>query len=87
MAMGSRPKQIWTLLLHQGFRVATLGLLCGLLGTLLLAQLTRQLDYSGNASLIPAFAASVALNLLIWMIASSLPASKASKLDPAIVLR
>jgi ABC-type lipoprotein release transport system permease subunit len=86
--MGSQPRQIWELLLGQGFLVALLGLLSGLCGILLLAHLTSRLDYAaGSPSLLPAFLVSVALNLIIWMIATSLPARRASKLDPMKVLK
>ena len=87
MAIGSQPREIARLLLRQGFPVALLGISVAMAGTWLVKNWASQLDYAAGADPVTEFIFSALFLLCVWCFASYLPAKRASKLDPATVLR
>ncbi len=87
MALGAGRAEVLRLILGQGFRLTTLGIALGLLCAMALTRLLASLLYDVSAIdpitfiLVPVVLAAVAL------LACYLPARRAMKVDPMIVLR
>lgn len=87
MALGAPPEAILRLVLAQAARTAAIGLVIGLAAAGLLAQLIGDLLY-GVSPLDPATYAGVsALLLAVALLASFVPARRATKLAPMVALR
>lgn len=82
MALGAAPRTIVTMVLRQSLRVAAIGLLAGG-GTALGATRTIQSEYHGISGIdAGAFGTAVALFLGAMVIVNTIPALRASRLDP-----
>ncbi|MGD8277127.1 MAG: ABC transporter permease [Gemmatimonadota bacterium] len=87
MALGARGADITTLVLHRGVRQAGLGILIGFAGAVALTRLMQSLLY-GVSPLDPLTYAGVALLLLVTAAAAGfVPARRAARTDPLVVLR
>jgi putative ABC transport system permease protein len=87
MALGARPADILKLVLLQGLRIAALGISIGILASLALTQTMSSLLFRVSA-LDPLTLSGVAILLLaVTLLASYLPARRASKVDPMVALR
>lgn len=87
MALGAEPDGIVRLVLGQGARLLAAGVAAGLVGTLALARLLGSLLF-GVSALDPLSLAGATLALAaVALVASCLPARRASRLDPARALR
>jgi ABC-type antimicrobial peptide transport system permease subunit len=87
MALGAAPSRIFNLVVGQGLRLSTVGIVIGLAAAF---ELTRALSTMlvGVKPTDPAtFVAMAALFLLIAAVASWLPARRAAALDPTHALR
>jgi putative ABC transport system permease protein len=86
-ALGAKPENLVRLVLEHGLRLMLLGLGIGLAASLALAHLVRSLLY-GVAPVDPfTFIASVALVAASALVASYVPARRATKVDPMVALR
>jgi hypothetical protein len=87
LALGARPGQVLGLVLRHGLRLATLGLVLGLLGAFGLGRfLTAAMPRLAGAD--PVTLAGVSLLLLaVALLACWLPARRAAKADPIQALR
>ncbi|HET9274958.1 MAG TPA: FtsX-like permease family protein, partial [Gemmatimonadales bacterium] len=87
MALGAERHHVRSLVLRQGVRLAAVGLGLGALGALALSQLLRTLLFGvGRAD--PVTFAGVAVILGgVALLASWLPARRAYRTDPALVLK
>ena len=82
MAIGGTPGAILSMVLRQSMRVALAGLILGG-GAALVASRILQAEYHGVVGIDrPRFAAAVALFLAAMLLASAIPAYRASRLDP-----
>ena len=87
MALGATPNMVRNMVLSQGMRLALAGVLAGVLGSLALARYMETLVY-GVKPIDPAVIFGLSLTLcLVAALASYFPAWRASRLDPANVLR
>jgi ABC-type antimicrobial peptide transport system permease subunit len=87
MAVGGTPAAILSMVLRQSMRVALAGLILGG-GAALLASRILQSEYHGVVGINrPAFAGAVALFLAAMLVASAIPAYRASRLDPVEKLK
>jgi len=87
MAMGARPVDVLRLLLGEGGRLAAIGIAIGSTAALIASRLIRGLLFNVSAT-DPATFAVVPLALLaVALLASYLPARRAMRVDPMIVLR
>ena len=87
MAIGAQPSQVLRLMLSDGLRPASVGLLLGLAGGVAASQMIRSLLYG-----VQPWDASVFLGVVILMVgvaslACFLPAWRASRVDPMQALR
>jgi predicted permease len=87
LALGATPYQVRRMVVSQGMRLAIAGALAGALASLALARYMKALVY-GVQPIDPAVIAVSSLTLaLVALLAAYIPASRASRLDPAKVLR
>ena len=86
-ALGARTADVVRMVVIEGLKPAVLGIAIGVAGALFAARLLERLVFGVKAN-DPLTLAGVALTLLAVSVAASLlPAWRASKLDPLIVLR
>lgn len=87
MALGAGRGQLLVLVLGRGVRLALWGVALGTAGALAASQLTRGFVY-GLRPTDPRFVGAVGAVLLVTVLAAALvPARRATKVDPALVLR
>ena len=87
MALGARRQQVLTLILGRGARLTVLGLALGLAGAAAAARVLRSMLFGVSALDPQTFPAVSVLFTLAALLASYLPALRASKVDPMEALR
>ncbi len=87
MALGARPSQVATAILGEGMRLVASGLLLGVAGSWVVMRALKTLLYGVTATDAWVLAGSTLVLLLVGMIASYLPAHRASTIDPVTALR
>lgn len=87
MALGASPGELQRGILGQTLRLAALGLLLGTGVSILLTQALRGLLFGVTPSDPATFAGMLLVLTLVAMTAGYLPARRASRTDPSIVLR
>jgi ABC-type antimicrobial peptide transport system permease subunit len=87
VALGASRRQVVSLLLAQGMRPAAFGVALGLLGALALTRLLSGLLYGVSALDVPVFAAAAVTLMLAALVATYLPARRATGIDPMVALR
>jgi ABC-type antimicrobial peptide transport system permease subunit len=86
MAMGSTVRQVFALVLREGLVLVAVGLVLGVAGIVLLGRALQGLVY-GVAPTDPVLIVLVALVLAATALAASvLPARRATKVNPIVVL-
>jgi ABC-type antimicrobial peptide transport system permease subunit len=86
-AMGADRKRVLNMFLGRGLRLAGLGIAVGLVGAVALGQIIASQLY-GVSALDPSVFALVPLTMLgVTLLASYLPARKASRIDLSVALR
>jgi putative ABC transport system permease protein len=87
VALGARNRNVLSLVLGKGMKLVLLGLSIGLAGAFLAARFVSSLLY-GVGSADPMTIGSVSLLfLLVALLASWLPARRATRVDPMVALR
>src|SRR5687767_9167434 len=82
MAVGARPRAILTMILAQSMRIALVGLLVGGAVAVVVSRLI-QAEFDGISGMDRAvFGGSAALFVASMLLASAIPAVRASRLDP-----
>jgi len=87
MALGARSADVQRMVVRSGARLVGLGLLIGGPVALLLARLLRGVLYSVQAGDPVTFLGTVLVLASVALLASWLPARRAARLDPMVVLR
>jgi putative ABC transport system permease protein len=87
MALGARPRQVSTAIIAEGLRLVVSGLILGVAGSEIVMRALKSLLYGVAATDAWVLAASTFVLLLVAMIASYLPAHRASTIDPVSALR
>ncbi len=86
-ALGATRREILRLIVHEGMRLAGLGIAVGVLAALLLTRLLRALLYGVGASDPVTFVAVAGLLAVVAWAACYLPARRATRIDPMEALR
>lgn len=86
-AVGATGKQIVTMILMQGVWKAALGLSIGLAGAFALSRFMAGLLYGVEPTDPQVYLPMLTLLLAVALLASYLPARRATKIDPAVALR
>ena len=87
MALGAQAKTVRRMFVWQGTRVALLGMLLGLLAAVGLSTYVQTLLYGVQRLDLTAFAGMSVVMLAVALVASYVPARRASRVDPLVALR
>jgi predicted permease len=87
MAMGAEQRQVMAMVVGNGVRVASMGILVGLVGAWGLTRVFQGLLYGVEAVDPLTYAGMVIALLLVALLAAYLPARRAASLDPAEAMR
>ena len=87
MALGAQSREVARMVVAQALRLVALGLVLGAGGALALTHLMRKMLFGVSASDPATFAAVAALLATVALVASWLPARRASRVDPMVALR
>jgi predicted permease len=87
LAVGGSPRDVLRLVLGQGLKIVSGGVVVGLLIAVFLTRLMSSLLFEVGAGDPPTFVAAGALLLAVALLACSLPARRAVGMPPAAVLR
>jgi predicted permease len=87
IAVGARAAQVVRMVIGQGMTPVVFGVLAGLCGAFAAARWIRALLFGVGATDPPIYLAAVGTMLLVAICACYVPASRASRVDPATALR
>lgn len=87
MSLGAEPRDILKLVVKQGMRLALIGVAIGLAASLALTRLISTLLFGVSASDPLAFTIAAAVLVATALVACYLPARRATRVDPLVVLR
>lgn len=87
MALGAQRRDVLTLIVQQGMLLTGIGVALGLVASFGLTRLMSSLLYGVSATDSVTFLALSALLLFVALLASWLPARRASSVDPMVALR
>ena len=87
VAFGAQPAGVLRLILREGFILSVVGLGLGLIGAAVVGQAIRAYLYGIGPTDFAAFSVATLALLVAALLASYLPARRATKVDPMIALR
>lgn len=87
LAVGAQPRNLLASVLKQGFVLAAIGAVLGLAGSWMLMRALESQLFEVSATDPIVFTFISAMLILVTLLASFLPARRASRTDPAVVLR
>ena len=87
LALGMKPREVVRAVVGRGGALVGAGIVLGLVGFLLLARLLASFLYGVGTADPLALAGAVAVLLAAGLLAAWLPARRAGRIDPAVVLR
>ena len=87
VALGAARRDLLTLVVAQGLRVTAIGVLVGTLGALVAGRALASLLYGVSAHDPAVLAAVASLVVLVALVASYVPAWRATRVDPMVALR
>jgi putative ABC transport system permease protein len=87
MALGAQARDVLTMMMRQAMKVALVGVALGLLGAFWLTNVLKTLLFEVSTTDPLTLVAVVALLIIMALLACYLPAWRATRIDPMIVLR
>jgi putative ABC transport system permease protein len=87
VALGAEPRSVRRVVLRDGLRPAIAGIACGITAALVATRLLEGLLYGVAPADVVTFAGATVVLLACSALASYLPARRATRIDPAIVLK
>jgi len=87
MALGAQRRQVWGMVIRQGLRLASAGILAGAVAAAVLAQVLRSQLFEVSAFDPSTFALTCLILLVVALVAGYIPARRATKVDPMVALR
>ena len=87
MAIGARPRDVFTMILGHGMKLALIGVGIGLLGAFALTRLMTSMLFGVEPTDATTYGAIAALLIAVSLLACYLPGRRATKVEPTISLR
>ena len=87
MALGASRQNVFSLVVSHGARLAGFGILCGVIGAFGITRVVTSLLYNVSATDPLIFAGTAAFLAVVALLASYIPARRATGVDPMIALR
>jgi putative ABC transport system permease protein len=87
MALGAQTRDVLRLVVGDSFKLAALGLLLGAAAAIAAAGLLQRLLFEVQPRDIPTYAIATAVLAFVALLASYIPARRATKVDPMVALR
>jgi len=87
MALGAEAGSVRWMFVRQGGQVALIGVVVGVLGAVALTKYIQTLLFGVQRLDVPAFAGMSLVMLAVALLASYVPARRASRVDPVVALR
>jgi putative ABC transport system permease protein len=87
IALGAQRRDVLRLVLGQAVRLAAIGLLIGIIGAFALTRTISSLLFSVSASDPTSFVVACVILVIVALLASFVPARRATKVNPVIALR
>ena len=87
MAVGARPRDVFTMILGHGMKLALIGVAIGLAGAFALTRLMTSMLFGVEPTDATTFAAIAALLIGVTLLACYLPGRRATKVEPTVSLR
>jgi ABC-type antimicrobial peptide transport system permease subunit len=87
MALGARPGEIVRRVLNDAFALVSLGIVVGVCAALVLARVMTAYVWGISTRDPITFSVAPAVMLVVGLLGSLVPARRASRVDPAVVLR
>jgi putative ABC transport system permease protein len=87
MALGASRERVFSLIVGHGARLAAIGIVCGVIGAVAVTRVVSSLLYNVSATDPLSFAATAVFLAAVALLASYVPARRATGVDPLIALR
>jgi hypothetical protein len=87
LALGAAPKRVGSMVLGDGLKLVVIGVFAGLVAALTGTRFLRALLYEVEPTSFVEFGLATALMVMVTLVATALPARRAARTDPAVVLR
>jgi len=87
LALGAAPTRVGSMVFGDGLRLVTIGIVAGLVAALSLTKFLRTLLYEVGPTSVAEFVGATVLLLAVTLVATLLPARRATRTQPAVVLR
>jgi putative ABC transport system permease protein len=87
MAIGARPRDVFTMIMGHGMKLALIGVVLGLAGAFALTRLMASMLFGVEATDATTYGAIAALLIGVSLLACYLPGRRATKVEPTISLR
>jgi putative ABC transport system permease protein len=87
MAIGARPRDVFTMILGHGMKLALIGVGIGLLGAFALTRLMASMLFGVAPTDAMTYGSIAALLIAVSLVACYLPGRRATKVEPTISLR
>lgn len=87
MALGAQPAQVRSLIVRNSMRVVALGLAVGVLATPLLTRVLQTLLFDISPTDLSTLTVVLLLFVMVAILASLIPANRATRVDPVLALR
>jgi putative ABC transport system permease protein len=87
MALGGKPSQVLGLILGYGLRLAVVGTVVGVGGAFAISRLLRSLLFGVTPTDAATYALAPMVLIAMALLASYIPAARATRIDPVVALR
>jgi putative ABC transport system permease protein len=87
MAMGATSYEVSRMVLREALQLTSIGIIAGLVGTLLLGRILNSLLFEVSAADPLTYLTGAVIIALVSLVACSMPARRATRVDPIVALR